>query len=323
RGAMREPSSPQRTIGRQLILDELLDLSLYNSLREFAGPLLQPMLAELVSVEERHYAFWQKFFGIEIKSLDLPRRIKLRIIRAACRLFGERAIHLTLEAIEIYGIRKYLSLWERYQDQPIGEGVRGILRDEFQHEDTIVSRLTERAINPDRIRNIFLGLNDGMVEILGAVSGFFAAFGHSATVLIAGVTTAVAGALSMAAGAYAATSSEHEMRRTQARKHRFLGAPAGPGATGESPLTAAAIIGASYVVGALFPIVPVLFGAANAVASILAGGVMILLVSAVLAFLSGMEIRKRALMNLVIIAAAVGVTYGIGLLVRSLWGIAL
>ena len=35
----------------------------------------------------------------------------------------------------------------------------------------------ERRINPERVRNIFLGLNDGLVEILGAVTGFFGAFG--------------------------------------------------------------------------------------------------------------------------------------------------
>ncbi|HYK91814.1 MAG TPA: hypothetical protein VE398_23820 [Acidobacteriota bacterium] len=48
---------------------------------------------------------------------------------------------------------------------------------------------------------------------------------------------------------------------------------------------------------------------------------MILLVSITLAFLSGMEIKKRALVNLVLIAVAVGVTYLIRLLVRSLLGI--
>ena len=39
-------------------------------------------------------------------------------------------------------------------------------------------------------------MNDGLVEILGAVSGFFAAFGDAITVLIAASTTAVAGSLS-------------------------------------------------------------------------------------------------------------------------------
>ena len=44
--------------------------------------------------------------------------------------------------------------------------------------------------------------------IRGTVSGFFAAFGDTVTVLIAGSTTAVAGLLSMAAGAYVELSSE-------------------------------------------------------------------------------------------------------------------
>src|SRR5439155_1226062 len=82
-----------------------------------------------------------------------------------------------------------------------------ILMDEFKHEDTVVTSLTERKINPERIRNIFLGMNDGLVEILGAVSGFFAAFGDAATVLIAASTTAVAGSLSMGAGIYVAITS--------------------------------------------------------------------------------------------------------------------
>ena len=54
----------------------------------------------------------------------------------------------------------------------------------------------ERHINPDKVRNLFLGLNDGLVEILGAVSGFFAAFRSSTAVLAAGFTVAVAGARS-------------------------------------------------------------------------------------------------------------------------------
>ena len=76
--------------------------------------------------------------------------------------------------------------------------------DEMKHEDVLVTNLTERKINAEQIRNIFLGLNDGLVEILGAVSGFFGAFNNPATVLMAASTTAVAGALSMGAGAFLA-----------------------------------------------------------------------------------------------------------------------
>ena len=173
--------SPQ--FARQLILDELFDLTLYQKLKEISGPELHPTLDELIKVESGHFSFWQELFKIKVSTLNLSRRIKLRLILFICRLFGVRAIDLILEAIEVHGIRKYLALWRENKDNTIGEAVRGVLEDEFKHEDAIVSRLKDRIINPDRIRNIFLGLNDGMVEILGAVSGFFASFGSTSMVL--------------------------------------------------------------------------------------------------------------------------------------------
>lgn len=307
-------------LGRLLILDELFDLSLYRKLRTITGPELQKTLDDLVVVEEKHFAFWQEFFKVEIPTLNFLRRLKFWLIVLVCRIFGAPAVDLVLEAIEVYGVRKYLTLWERYKNSPLAEAVRGILQDEFKHEDAAVTRLKQRIINPDRVRNLFLGLNDGMVEILGAVSGFFASLGHNALVLVAGLTTAVAGALSMAAGAYVATSSENEVRRTQEEKTHFLGEEVAA-EQGESAFISAVIVGVSYFVGASFPLLPVLFGARTPLFSILTGGSMILLVSLTLAFLSGMEMKKRALTNLILIALAVGVTYLIGLLVRTLLGI--
>jgi VIT1/CCC1 family predicted Fe2+/Mn2+ transporter len=238
----------------------------------------------------------------------------------ACRLLGTTGIHLVLEAIEVHGVRKYLSLWALYKDQPLGNALKGILMDEFKHEDVLVSQLTERKINPERIRNVFLGLNDGLVEILGAVSGFFGAFGDAVTVLIAASTTAVAGSISMAAGAYAALNSEKEVRTTEFLRKQFLGEDAGPQME-ERPLTSAVVVGCSYFLGALVPVLPVLLGAQTALFSILTAGSIVVVVSTLLAFLSGMDVTRRIALNLVIITIAVGVTYGIGLLAKQVWGI--
>ena len=54
----------------------------------------------------------------------------------------------------------------------------------------------------------------------------------------------------------------------------------------------------------------------------LGAGVVIVGVSMILAFLSGMNIRRRVLTNLVIITAAAAITYGIGIATQRLWGIA-
>jgi VIT1/CCC1 family predicted Fe2+/Mn2+ transporter len=283
------------------------------------GSLLD-VLDRLIPVESRHVAFWQDFFDCRIPALDLRRRVKLALLLAIARVGGAPAIHLILEAIEVYGVRKYLAVWKRYGDGPLGQAVRGILDDEFKHEDAVVGSDAERRISPRRIRDIFLGMNDGLVEILGAVSGFFAAFGEAATVLVAASTVAVAGALSMAAGAYIAAASEAEVRDTEAARRRFLGEPEASEPE-QTALASGVLVGVSYFAGALIPVLPVAFGARTMWPSLAAAGLMIGLVSVVLAFLSGMRMRRRVLMNLAIIAAAVSATYLIGRVANSLWGI--
>ena len=318
---MTTPSQDAR-LGRQLVLDEIFDLSLYRGLREVARGDLRRVLDELIVVETRHVAFWQDFFGLAaVTELDLGRRIKLATLKSACRLVGPSAVHLVLEAIEVHGIRKYLRVWDRYRDGPLGSAVREILEDEFRHEDMVVSGEADRRINPDKVRNLFLGLNDGLVEILGAVSGFFAAFRSETAVLAAGLTVAVAGAMSMAAGAYIGASSESEVRATEDERRRFLGEAVSSQA-GQSPGSSALVVGTGYFAGAVVPILPVLFGATGLLPTVVTAGAIIVLVSAIVAFISGMAVRRRIVLNLIVTGIAVVVTYAIGLLAKAVWGIA-
>ena len=309
-------------LARRLILDELFDLSLYTSLRGIARGDLARMLDELIPIERRHFAFWQDFFNVRIGRLDRGRRLKLAVIVGLCRVLGAPAIHIVLEAIEVHGVRKYLDVWTRYGDGPLGQALRDVLEDEFKHEDATVAGDAERRINPDRVRNIFLGLNDGLVEILGAISGFFAALGDTVSVLLASFSVAVAGALSMAAGAYIAAGSEAEVRETETARRRFLGEPADDVTIREAPLGSAVEVGVSYFAGAVIPVLPVLFGARGMWPTMVTAGTTIILVSSLVAFLSGMDVRRRIGINLVIIALAVGVTYAIGMAARALFGIA-
>jgi predicted membrane protein (TIGR00267 family) len=319
---MTGPGIPDDRLGRQLVLDEVFDLSLYRALRDAATGRLRGMLDELILVETRHVAFWQEFFGLKhVTSLDPARRLKLLTLIATCRLFGSAAIHIVLEAIEVHGIRKYLRVWDRYKDGPLGSAVREVLEDEFKHEDMVVSGEAERHINPEKVRNVFLGLNDGLVEILGAVSGFFAAFRSSTAVLAAGFTVAVAGAMSMAAGAYIGAGSEAELRATEDGRRRFLGETVISQAA-ESPIASALVVGFGYFAGAVVPVLPVLFGATGLLPTIVTAGAMIVGVSAIVAFISGMAVRRRIVLNLIITGIAVVVTYGIGLLAKAIWGIA-
>lgn len=318
---MKPASQHDPKLAQTLVLDELFDLSLYKALRQVTQPDVHHTLDELITVETAHLAFWQKFFDLRLNELDFGRRMKLSIMIFVCKLFGSTAVHLVLEAIEVHGVRKYLAVWQEYQGRPLGEALRGILMDEFKHEDVLVTALTERKINAEKIRNIFLGLNDGLVEILGAVSGFFGAFGSATMVLIAASTTAVAGALSMAAGAFLALNSEKEVKTTEIAKKVFLGEESEVAPMEESPLGSALVVGAAYITGAIVPVLPVLIGAKDALLSVITAGLMVILVSTILSFLSGMDIKRRILLNLAIITVAVSVSYGIGVLAKSVWGI--
>lgn len=314
----------EQKLGRQLVLDELFDLTLYKRVREVVSEDLRPMFDELIPTETQHLRFWQEFFSLELDKLDMRRRVKLAILTSVARVFGSLGTHLVLEAIEVYGVRKYIAVWKKYKGTPTGDAVHRILEDEFQHEDEIVSSASERLIHPERVRDIFLGLNDGLVEILGAVSGFFAALSSVPAVIAASAAVAVAGSISMAAGAFGALNSEKEVERVEAAKKEFIeGKPVEVKASSSSAAESALVVGLSYFFGALVPVLPVLLGAANIFWSLGFAAVVMVFISTVIAFLSGMRMRRRIVTNLVILVIAVAVTYGVGLLARSVFGISI
>ncbi|KKT40111.1 hypothetical protein A2W54_00360 [Candidatus Giovannonibacteria bacterium RIFCSPHIGHO2_02_43_13] len=307
-------------LARKLVLDELFDLMLYKNLLKFADEDEIRILEKLIPVESGHFAFWKDFFGIEEEELNFLRVVKLYVFLAICRVFGRPGIHLMLEALEINGIKKYLDVWKQYEDKEMGSAVRKILEDEFKHEDEIVSEYERRKIHPERIRDIFLGFNDGLVEILGAVSGFFAAFHDQTSVLIAGLTVGVAGSISMAASVFASSSSATEVENREKEKMLFLGQSDGNGES-PKPITSAVVVGISYFIGAMMPILPVFFGAKNILLSVTVSAFIIILVSYIVAFLSGMRPARRIMSNLFIIALAVSATYLLGTLAKSFFGI--
>lgn len=310
-----------KKLGEKIALDELFDYLLYKKLAGITNGDLKQLFEELIPIEQNHFHFWREFFHISPQKLNLTRQIKLWVLFSICWLFKEKATHLVLESIEIYGTRKYLMIWDQYKNEPLGEAVREVLNDELKHEDIMVSRFIERRVNAEKIRDIFLGLNDGLVEILGAVSGFFAAFSNSGSVLIAGLTVAVAGSISMAAGIFVASGSEKEIEMSERRKSQFFNKAVQKTHKHDSAMRNAVLVGVSYLIGAMIPILPVLIGAKSVFISIIASGAVIVFVSFFVAFISGMNIKRRIITNVIIIAMAVVVTYTIGIIVREVWGI--
>ena len=309
------------SLQKRLLSDELADLRLYEALRIRAKGDLAETLDAFILTEKRHATFWRDTFDLKETEPDWQGRIRNCILKLSIRLIGQRIAFLVLEAVEVHGIKKYLALWQRVKEPKIREGLRAILTDEFLHEDEAITGIKGRSINPDVIRNTFLGFNDGSVEILGAVSGFVAAFPSPKLVFIAGLTDSAAGSLSMAAGAFLSTHSERELRQNDQEKKLFLGQEIATEEHHPSPLSAAALVGSAYLIGALVPVAPFFFGAKSASWSILLSGILILFVSATLAFLSGMNLRRRVGLNVAVIICTVTVSYLVGRFAEALFGI--
>ncbi|MFQ5898064.1 MAG: VIT1/CCC1 transporter family protein [Candidatus Methylomirabilia bacterium] len=74
-----------------------------------------------------------------------------------------------------------------------------------------------------QIREVVFGMQDGLISTVGFVAGLHGATGDNRVVLLGGVVEMVAGAFSMAAGAYLSTKAEQDVlhREVAAETERF------------------------------------------------------------------------------------------------------
>jgi VIT1/CCC1 family predicted Fe2+/Mn2+ transporter len=319
------PTPDVRAVAARLARNELFDGLLYRRLAQVEKePDVRQMLLNLSEFEDRHIRFWQRLAGLEHVRLTLGLQVKMAFLLFLRRLLGSKLTFLILEAIEHYGITKYLKLWERYRHTPLAEGIRAILMDELKHEDEVITQASQRRIRSEDFRNTVLGLNDGLVEILGSVGGFYAAFRDPHTVALAASIVGVAGALSMAAGAYASVKSEVEVQTVEKSKMRVLAEITGNSVEEppvENPWRAALVVGVFYLLGALIPVLPFWLGAQQPIVSFACGFLAAGLMAALLAVMSGTPVLRKMTENALIVAGTVAITYAIGLLAQRYFGI--
>jgi VIT1/CCC1 family predicted Fe2+/Mn2+ transporter len=86
--------------------------------------------------------------------------------------------------------------------------------------DKILGREKWHSSSTSWISGAIYGANDGLAAVFGIVAGVSGATGGSTFVLTAGLSGAVASALSMATGAFLAERSEHEMMEANIERER-------------------------------------------------------------------------------------------------------
>lgn len=118
------------------------------------------------------------------------------------KLPGPGAVSSLLEMEENSAIEKYFQFLMMFELSDDGrKALSEVILDELEHEHFFAE--TKRRFHAENIRDLVLGMNDGLVELPGTVTGLSVAYVNSPRVVgISGLIVGVAGALSMAIGAF-------------------------------------------------------------------------------------------------------------------------
>jgi VIT1/CCC1 family predicted Fe2+/Mn2+ transporter len=208
-------------LAKKFYINEVKDSMIYHYLGEIEkNEDIRKKLLGLSNIEKHHAEFWKKFIERrggkvpEVK-LGLFRKFSLRLMRA---LFGSVFIVSLFEATETSTISVY---YEFYANQEMdGEEKRhlgNIILDEIEHE-RIFDR-EKKILHAENIRDLVLGMNDGLVELLGAVTGLSAVYVNNPLLVgLSGLIVGVAGALSMGIGAYVSVRSQRQVNEGTRRR---------------------------------------------------------------------------------------------------------
>ena len=256
------------------------------------------ILEELIGHELEDYGFWLALSPRKRFRIGPSVRVAYRAIR---RLFGLTFTAKLLERREKEMIRQYRGLLAEVRDEGIRAAIAGILEHESLHESRLIGEVRER--NVEFLSNIVLGLNDGLIELTGALVGFSFAFRRTPVVALAGAITGIAATLSMSASAF--MQARHE-------------------AGGKDPLRAAAYTGGAYLGVVALLILPYALIGSLYPALAAMGGIVAAIVAAA-SFYSAVILERRfatQMIQMTLFSVGVAlVAFFLGLLLRSATGV--
>ncbi|MBM4467480.1 MAG: ferritin, partial [Chloroflexi bacterium] len=204
--------------------DEMEAALTYERLAEAAtDPRSRDLLLEMQDAELRHAARWEariRELGGELS--PPPSGWRARWLGLLARLGGQERVFRQLEAVERGAVAGYgLDLADAESARIAAEAqaderdhaiaLRALSRPEPQGLEAILGRETWHKGGGGAIRELIFGVNDGLVSTLSLVSGVAGADPGRGVILLAGIAGLLAGAISMAAGAYISTKSQKEV----------------------------------------------------------------------------------------------------------------
>lgn len=146
--------------------------------------------------ELSHYNFWKGFTDKEVP----VSRFKIIFYSFLAKAFG---LSFGLKLME-GGEEAAQEVYDKLKN--IGPEVEKVMQDEERHEREVLNLIDEERLK--YTGSIILGLNDALVELTGALSGFTLALQKPKLIAIVGLITGIAASLSMAGSEYLSTKEE-------------------------------------------------------------------------------------------------------------------
>jgi VIT1/CCC1 family predicted Fe2+/Mn2+ transporter len=199
---------------RKFHADEVGDVALYAALARVEPDVtLRENLERIAAIERSHADFWRGVAERRGGAVDAvrPPAGRVAFVRLLRRFLSAAVVVELFELGESAAIRRYHAL---LRDPALSDderaALRGIILDELEHETFF--RKQSHRFGASNVRDFVLGMNDGLVEILGAVTGLSAVYAsRPLAVGVSGLVVGLAGALSMGIGAYVSVRSQRQV----------------------------------------------------------------------------------------------------------------
>lgn len=192
------------------------DYLIYQALeRSEPVPEFKKILASLIQQEYEDYTFWVQFSTQKNFSVSRFAILGFKFLRKICGLTFTAKF---LEGRESAMVQRYCA-YLKTVDPNLKPTLEKIIAHEQEHERKFIAQIKEERLQ--FLGNIVLGLNDGLIELSGALTGFSFAFTQPLWVAFSGVIVGFAAALSMAASAY--MQARHEVGKPPVRAALYTG----------------------------------------------------------------------------------------------------
>ena len=200
---------------RKIFYKENTHYSIYSALlRHEKDKWLRKKLATSVSLERKHVEVWRDVLS---SYGPAPKRVDYKFypyfFLVLRRLFGKS---LTAKALEIYEKGSLVDFLNVINIVPADKlkKVVDVITDELYNEKFRDGDGKPKGLLA-HVREIVFGMNDGLVEVLAAVSGLVGIYKSNLLTSLAGLIVGVSGTISMAVGAYLSSTSEKDVSMSE------------------------------------------------------------------------------------------------------------